>query len=254
MQLNKKSVIKIDGNKIKWSEINDKSYKASAHSNFKELNSDKILKRNSVYILIENEEIYTRLITVPKFRKWRLYNIIENEIKYYFNNNSNMSYNYSVLYSDKNKTKVIVACINTNNIDSLKKKLIKCRIISLNLIQICFLDYFKKYINDNSFIFLFAYNSSLYVLGCIENVIISNNIIKNIDFNNMDADIIKDFLINCRDIYMEYEFSSIYYANISMNNIINIDNFEARYIDLGALSNEVLLNYFIYGRRCNEQI
>lgn len=250
-------LIKIDGDQIRCIQINGKGlgkkFEAFKHSDFKKFDTEKLLVSN-VYILIENEEIYTKLITVPKVNKRHLYTIIENEIIYYFSNSSDLVYNYSVLNSDTNRIKIIVACLNITSLNILKKQLFRSNIKSLCLVQNCFLDYYRKQIKDYSYILIFWYNKSLYFLGCIDNVIISNRIIKNIDSNNINKDIIKEFLINCRDIYNEYKFDSIYYSNISADNLLAKDDLNIRFIDLGMLSGEIIINYLIYGGQKHERI
>lgn len=256
MQLSRKMLIKIDGNQIKCVQINGKGQgkkcEAIKYNDFKKLDTEKLFSKN-VYILIENEEIYTKLVTVPKVSKRYLYTIIENEILYYFNS-SDLVYNYSVISSDINSIKIIVACLNITSLNILKKQLFRSNIKSLCLVQNCFMNYYRKHIKDYSYILIFCYNKSLYFLGCIDNIIILNRIIKNIDSNSINKDTIKEFLINCRDIYKEYKFDSIYYSNISDHKFLTNDDLNTRFIDLGMLSGEIIINYFIYGRQKHESI
>lgn len=243
---NKDILIELKENCIEKSRFNKKGIadeiEKYGYDALKEVNIG--VNGKKLFIIIEDEEIFIKLITIPKSSKESINKIIKNEIIYYFNDNKNIIYTYSVFKESKDTTEVIVFCINSEKINLLEKHIYKGRLKKISLIQFCFLNYLDYLISSKNFTFIFCYNNRLYLLGCFENQILINSVI-NMDLNQEELfNTICVFVNNCIHVYHDVEIDTIYFANYY--NAILEKKLAGYYkcVFLGNVDNSEILNYY----------
>lgn len=207
------------------------------------------IKNKNVFLVIENEEIHVKHLTVPKVENHELNSIVKNRLKYLYGKKSEeIFYSYMICKEEDREIEILVFCINCDKLNGLDKNNIKCKISKVTLIQLCFLNYYQRVIADKDFLFTFKYNNNVYLLAVTDKKIVGNRIVegslipsitKDIDYmfhkiNNYNGDVGKIYCVNLND-------------NEILNYISNINRYEA--VDLGFISDEKILEHFIINRR-----
>ena len=203
------------------------------------------IKNKNLYVLIEGETVYIRLVTLPIVKKYVINDMIKNELRYYYKDIDHISFTYKLIKENKVNMEILVFCLKGNNLDILENSIDNNVILKkVNLTQFCFKNYYSNKINVRNYIMVFYYNHNLYFLICNNNEIVANNIIN-----------VKEILL-CEFSYLMNEFleqyndyakscEKIYYSNVGK---LDIDEF--RYLALShqildELEREELLKYII---------
>lgn len=138
------------------------------------------LKNKNLYLILEGERVYIKLLTVPKVPVNELYKIIKYELKYYFNNMEEILFHYHICDTTDKNYKVMVFCINSTKLDKLKNLLDKEKKLKLvNLIQFAIFEYVKDKVKSSKYALIFIYNDNLYILAVENEIIVYSSIIKN---------------------------------------------------------------------------
>lgn len=248
---NKNILIELKENYIRKSKFNNKGIATEIESyGYNALNNVNIgVNGRKLFILVEDEEIFFKLITIPKSKKEDMYKIIKNEIMYYFNENKNIVFTYSILKENKDTVDVLVFCLNSEKINILEKHIYKSRLEKVCLIQFCFLNYFDRFIENRDFIFIFGYNDKLYFLGCLRKQMIANLIIKSDPGEEEIVNTLNTLVNKCINVYPEIEINTIYFANY-YNDCLKqrlIKQYNCEY--LSSVDSMKIINYFTANRR-----
>jgi hypothetical protein len=212
-------------------------------TNIKDFQID--IKNKNLYVLIEGETVYIKLVTLPLVKKYLINDMIKNELRYYYKDIEHIAFTYKLIKKDKSNMEILVFCLKGNNLDILENSLDNnINLKKVNLIQFCFKNYYSNKINEQNYILVFYYNCNLYFLICRNDEIVANNIISVKELLLFKfSEVMNEFL----EQYNSYAKLSkkIYYANIEE---LNIDEFKYLALShqiLDELKRDDLLKYII---------
>jgi hypothetical protein len=214
------------------------------------------IKRKDIFVIIDEEKIFIKLISLPNVKKDLFNNLIENELNYLFKYDSQKLYSYSIFKQHKTSIELLIFCFNSEKLSMIDKSVkFKKNFKAFYLIQFCFLFYFKNLIKDKDYFFIFSYNSSLYLLKCLGDNLINNKIIKN--FNGSYVEFMESFN-EIKDIgYEKYEKNNIkkvYFCNFIYSDIIIEVSKEYDCVDLGSINRKDMISYCTNARRVHSGI
>ncbi|MBL4937922.1 hypothetical protein JK636_19620 [Clostridium sp. YIM B02515] len=201
------------------------------------------IRNRKLKIILEGELVNIKLISLPAVSSKNLLTLIKDELLYYYNISDNVVFNYVILNKHKTSIDTAVFIVDSRKISYINEGASNnVKIQGVYLIQLCFLNYFKKRFKDKNYIFTFIYHHSLYLLYCIDNIIRHNYIYK--DFQTIDSlETILLSFIESSNICDEVEIKVIYLANFSTRETIpnNIENYAC--VDLGNIDYKNFLNF-----------
>lgn len=205
------------------------------------------LKNRNVYILIEDEEVYIKYLKLPNTKKKQnLNNIIKNELVLLYGNKSEkIFYTYTILDKKDKELDVLVFCIYSEKLKCLEQYLNNNNIKKINLIQLCFLNYFEGIINEKDYILLFVFNNTMYLLGSVNGKMAGNKIICK---ENCSYKMLIDGLRYISDKLESYNAypNNIYGVNINdeslMKYLKGIEKYN--FVDMGNVEEKDILEYF----------
>lgn len=203
------------------------------------------IKNKNLYILIEGETVYIKMVTLPLVKKHQIHDMIKNELRYYYKDIENMAFTYKSIKEDKINMELLVFCLKGSNLDILENSIENnITLRKINLIQFCFKNYYSNKINANNYILVFYYNSNIYFLMCCNNEIVANNIVNIEELDQLEfAMLMNEFLEQYNDYTKLSE--KIYYANIKELNISELEYAALPYQILDEVMREELLKYMI---------
>lgn len=174
---------------------------------------DKEFKKN-ITIIMENEEIYIKYITIPKVNKYELEKIVRDELRFYYRTDEDITFSYSILKKNKTSMELEVFYINSNSLNTIALKNIK-NIKSIYLIQFCYVKYVKDISKLSNYVIAFIYKQNIYFIFCEGGLIKYNYIFRNFNesaiqfetclnyFMNLNKDIAENlqmiYIIGCRE-------------------------------------------------------
>jgi len=208
------------------------------------------IKNKNLYVLVEGETVYIKIITLPVVKKHQIEDLIKNELLYYYQEIDHIAFTYKLIKEDKVNMEVLVFCYKGNNLDILENTINNnINLKSVNLLQFCFKNYYSNKIQEKNYIFVFYYNYNLYFLICHNGEIVVNNILNvNETVSFKFSEVMNEFL----EKYKEHSklCKKIYYANITQLNSIILKNEEFKYLGLphqilDDLKREKLLKHII---------
>lgn len=206
------------------------------------------IKNKNLYVLVEGETVYIRLITLPVVKKHLVNDMIKNELRYYYKDIDHISFTYKLIKESKFNMEILVFCLKGNKLDVLENSINNVTLKKVNLIQFCFKNFYASKINVKNYIMVFYYNLNLYYLICNNNEIVANNSIslKEVALSKFSNSMNK-FLEQYNDYAKSCE--KIYYSNISQLDIES-DIKEFKYLELphqilDELKREELVKYII---------
>ncbi|MCB2359290.1 hypothetical protein [Clostridium estertheticum] len=226
--------------------ISNKNTYYKDDSNTKKFQID--IKNKNLYVLVEGENVYIRLVTLPIVRKYLIHDMIKNELRYYYKDIDQISFTYKLIKEDKINMEILVFCLKGNNLDMLEDSINNVTFKKVNLIQFCFKNFYANKIHVKNYIMVFYYNSNLYYLICNNNEIVANNSVsvKEVALSKF-SESMNEFLEQYNDYAKSCE--KIYYSNISQLDIeSDIKKFEYLQLShqiLDELKREELLKYII---------
>lgn len=172
----------------------------------------KTVKNKKLYIIIENEEIFIKSLTLPCVDKKRLYELIKDELSYYLGELDKILFDYSIICKNKKSMELLIFYISLPNISFIKNSMEMAAIKKINLIQFIYLNCYKGFLTKKDFYFIFKYKSVIYILLVINGFLRGNTKV-NIDYlknNTFDK-----IFVNLKNKYrqMDIEIESIYLTN-----------------------------------------
>ena len=213
------------------------------------------IKNKNLYVLVEGETVYIKIITLPLVKKYQINEMIKNELRYHYKEIDHIAFTYKLIKEDKFNMEILVFCLKGNNLDILQSCIDNnINLKGVNLIQFCFKSYYSNKIHEKNYILAFYYNFNLYLLICNNNEIMVNNII------NVKETLPFKFSNVMNEFLEKYNESAklckkIYYVNIGQLNTEELDSeelsmLELKYLGLpyqvlDDLKREELLKYII---------
>lgn len=136
------------------------------------------IKNRKLIVIIEGEEIYTNIITIPKVKNFKVYDLIKNELICKFNSIDNIIFDYKIIQENEISLEIIVYCVNIDNFHVLNdERDNRVTFSKVNLVQNYILSYLKKFIKEDNYFFVFRYKRNIYFLLVKEGNIIANKVI-----------------------------------------------------------------------------
>ena len=213
------------------------------------------IKNKNLYVLVESETVYIKIITLPVVKKHQINEMIKNELRYYYKEIDHIAFTYKLIKEDKFNMEILVFCLRGTNLGILENIIDNnINLKRVNLIQFCFKNYYSNKIHEKNYIFAFYYNFNLYFLICHNGEIVVNNILsvkEILPFKFSEA--MNEFLEKYNDNAKLCK--KIFYSNIRQLNIEDVNNEilsieEFKYLGLphqilDDLKREELLKYII---------
>lgn len=203
----------------------------------------------NLFVIIEEEDIHIKHLVVPKVDEKTLNSILSNKLYYLYGKKAEeIFYTYEKWSTRGKQIEILLYCINCEKLKELQIHKNKLKLHKVNLIQTCFIKYYLKRIKEKDYIMIFKYNKSIYFLALVDGKIIGNKFLKS--YNNEQISNALSFIMNKLKNYREW-MSNIYYANLEENTINQIKEFqeENKLINLGNLTEQQILGYYILNRR-----
>ncbi len=233
------SIIEINDDYLVKHDINRKKFKLRCNSEIYNLNIFKSLdiyldlKHRNTCVIVEGEEINIKLLTLPKVKGEALYDLIKNELFYYFKDLENVTFNYSILEEYKNKLDILVFCLDKRKINFIEKCIGSDIIIKgVYLLQFCLLNYFRTKIKEKNYVFVFIFRENIYFLYCIDNKVLHNNVYK--AASNSMQELLNNFIERSKILY-DKDIYKVYFANCSNKEFDNDLLNKIAYENLGEI-------------------
>lgn len=121
------------------------------------------LNTKKVYIVIEGEEIYIKCFKFPKVSEDKLYDLINNELNYLYRNEK-FVFSYKKIRQSNKGIEVIVFYLRAENLSSINKFVGNKNLKAVRLIQMCFLNYYKKIIKEKDYYIFFRHGFNNYMI------------------------------------------------------------------------------------------
>lgn len=149
----------------------------------------------NVIIIMENEEIYIKYITVPRVRRDEVERIVRDELRFYYRTDTDITFSYSILKKSKTSMELVVFYINSNSLNTIALKNIKS-IKSIYLIQFCYTKYVKSISKLNNYVIAFIYKQNLYFVFCEAGLIKYNYIFRNFNESAIEFETCLNYFMN----------------------------------------------------------
>jgi hypothetical protein len=238
-------------NKLSNITVGDKYLRDS--SNIKEFQIH--IKNKNLYILVEGETVFIKLITLPVVKKYLINDMIKNELRFYYKDIDHIAFTYKLIKRTKINIEVLVFCLKGSKLDILENNIHNnINLKKVTLIQFCFKNYYSNKIHEKNYILIFYYNFNLYFLICYDDEIVANNIVSSKELVLLKF---SEEMVGFLEKYNEYanQCKNIYYSNINELNAYKSENdrlniYEFNYLGLSNkmlddFKREELLKYII---------
>lgn len=139
------------------------------------------LQKKNLNVVLLEEEFYIECVTIPRCRKRYIDSVVEIEVAKKFKEKDDILYNYSIVYKDKEKIKILINYIDSKNINCLRPLKKNLKINSVYPIQIIASKKIKRKVKKNIFIAVFPYEDILYGFTYYNNLILGTTLIRKDD-------------------------------------------------------------------------
>ena len=212
-------------------------------SNIKDFKID--IKNKNLYVLVEGETVYIKLMTLPSVKKHLINDMIKNELRYHYKDIYHIAFTYKIIKEDGFNMEILVFCLKGDKLDILENSIDNnINLKKINLIQFCFKNYFANKIMEKNYILVFYYNYNLYFLICDNNEIVANNIVSVKDLQLFKFSEVMDEFLEQYNAYAKL-CEKVYYVNIKEQNIDQLEYLALPYQILNDLERHELLKYII---------
>lgn len=193
------------------------------------------LKRRNVYVVINGEEVFIKLIRLPRMNEEYIYDGVKNELRYILKNIDSIMFTYSIFKEYKTSFDVLVFCINSEKIVGLKENITKfSNVKGIYLIQFLTINYFKENIKENNFTFILTFGDFTYFVLCIDKKVIYNKTVNNEDMSK--DEFIKNFkYIEDKFKEINQSFNTIYISNFKNDSLIKLISERYKCVMLGNI-------------------
>lgn len=243
--IRKKALIEISNYSLNYKDITGRSFidklmnlKKCEKCSIKADNIEDIkvdFANKNLFVVIDGEEVYVKLMILPKVKKEKLHEIIKSELEYRFKNMDNIMFTYQIIKDNGLNLEAAVFCLNWNKVDLIKKCMERGgKIKGIYPIQFCILNNYRKTIKDKKHIFIFIYEDILYFLACLDNKIVANSVMK--VFTEKDfMEELEKFQAKCSVSEAFGDFSKMFFLNFPNKDLIEDMKRLYECIDLGDI-------------------
>lgn len=215
--INKNNIFITDGKVISRILYNKNLFTGKFNILNKEIMDSNIKFNNNSIMIMENEEIYIKYITIPRMNRDKIEKIVRDELDSYYGTHESITFTHSILKKNKTNMELVVFYINSKNLNRINLKNIK----AVYLIQFCYVEYLKNIVKQDRYIFSFLHNSSLYIIFYDRGLIKYNHIFRNFKESAMEFNSCLDYFISLNK-EIEDVFKVIYISGFSEETMVNI--------------------------------
>lgn len=130
--------------------------------------------KNKLILVLEDEEVYIKYLTLPKVEEDTLERMIIEEFKYYYKLKEDICFSYSILNKNEYNMEIVLFYINSKKLNNLNMKGMK-KVKAVYLLQFCVMEYLKRFSNiDENYILCFNYKKNIYFLLCNKGMLKAN--------------------------------------------------------------------------------
>ena len=191
------------------------------------------------YVVLEGEETYIKLISIPKLEIQSINEVVRTELKYSFNNIDDIMFTYKIYREYENKLELLVYCINSSKYEIIRRCSEIWDVKGINVIQFCLFNYIKSLVDVKNYIYIYLLNSNLYLTGVSNNQLCCNNITPILDDFRGTQDSIDEFIIKYEKLGFGV-IDAIYTLNIESK--INNTSKKIKCQNLGTIEPTKLFN------------
>ena len=178
------------------------------------------LKNKKIILNIEGQELFIKIIKIPKVKRKYLRDVVQNEVLIRYG--EDIIYNYDVLEEKTNCFKIVLYCAHEISIRCLQNNNVKNgNLIKIDFAQNNIINYYSKMILKETYILIVQYRDYIYFLKVYKNKLIFNKIIQTEKYNENDIKMEIDNFLDCNTKY-----KNIYYSNL--------ENFKGKLNELNA--------------------
>lgn len=245
MFINKNNIFTIDGKTIAKFSCKKSLFTGKLNISY-EKNLDykfinKEFKKN-LTIIMENEEIYIKYITIPKINNEKIEKIVRDELRFYYRTDTDITFSYSILKKNKTSLDLIVFYINSNILNDIDLNNTG-NVKAIFLIQFCYAKYLKDISKYNKYIIAFIHNQRLYFVFCEKGLIKCNYIFRNFKESAVEFEKCLEYFINLNK-QIEDNFKMIYILGFKEETVSDI-KISYRLENLGNISQSKLFRKVI---------
>lgn len=214
--INRKFFIELDGENISYRNKNGEKINCSSM----EFNNARIdMKNKNLYIIVHGEEVYIKLIKLPKIGKDKLYLMIRQELIYIFKSIDNIVFNYDVYRDNGANLEVMVFCLNWNKNNLLKRCINSgAKLKGIFPVQFYMLYILKNKIKSNNYIVIFSYKYVVYFVKCKDSKVIASSMIRNFSIDKFRQQL-SEFILKS-DYIEQIDKPDIFFVNFPYEDLI----------------------------------
>ncbi|AWI03771.1 hypothetical protein [Clostridium drakei] len=244
LQINEKGLIYNDiMSKSLIGKIKEGTWKEDLGIKGKSIDDIKIdFHSRNIFIIVQGEQIYVKLIQIPKVSKRKLNSIIKTELRYHFKSIDidNIMFTYDVFKDNGKSLEIIVFCLNWDKDNIIEKCVEKgANVKGVYPIQFCILNNYKKIIKEHEYILAFLYDNKLYLLACIDGKIFANSVVQDVHIDNFEQ-IMDKFKEKCRITGVIGNLKNIFLLNLPYQDIVKTLYKKYNCNDLGTICKDKL--------------
>lgn len=147
-------------------------------SKYKDIKSIRV-KHKKIYIKVKEEEIHIRLLKIPRVNKYNIEKVIQNQLIFTYGKDAeDIVYTYDIWNEEKNEIEVIIYCVKSYRLNSIKSIVEKNKLKSIEFVQISMLNNLKDKINNKEYVLIMKQENYIYFLGVGDEKLISNRIVE----------------------------------------------------------------------------
>ncbi|MCT8976044.1 hypothetical protein N4T77_05480 [Clostridium sp. CX1] len=226
--------------------INKRRKKESLKIEADSIQDIKIHVRNkNLFIVVHGEEVYVKLITLPKVSKEKLYFIIKQELRVRFENLDSIMFTYEILKDNGNSLDIIIFCLNWNGVN-LVEKCIEAggEVKGIYPIQFCILNSYRNQIKSENYVLVFSLEGNVYLVGYYKDRIVGNTVLKNFNLEGLKEEL-DIFIVKCNILSKAKEMPAIFFLNFFNKELIQSLSKDYICEDLGELDKEYSINQIL---------
>ncbi|GAA0125292.1 MULTISPECIES: hypothetical protein [Clostridium] len=157
------------------------------------------LKNKNINVLVEGEELFIKVISIPKVKKNQISSLVKNEVTLRYGDK--VMFKYSVLEEKDNIFKIILYCFHEKKYSLLNDKRIGySRNLKVEFLQNYVLKYYSKYIQEEKYKMIFQYKNFIYFIKVNKENLLFNKVMKITDTEKINK-LLDEFIKDNKTIY-----------------------------------------------------
>lgn len=157
------------------------------------------LKNKNINVLVEGEELFIKVITIPKVKKNQIPSLVKNEVTLRYGDK--VMFKYSILEEKDNMLKIILYCFHEKKYTLLNDKRIwYSKNLKVEFLQNYVLKYYSKYLQEEKYKMIFQYKNFIYFIKVNKGNLLFNRVIKITNTEKINK-LLDEFINDTKTIY-----------------------------------------------------